>query len=55
MFFGLLQLGRGFLNRKHKRKNGQILSKAQMRLPLKNPGGTFLQIQTDIVFSKYCI
>ena len=28
--------------------NGQLLNKHQMRLLLQNPGGTFLQIQTDI-------
>jgi len=27
---------------------GQVLNKPEMRLLLKNPGGTFLQIQTDI-------
>ena len=27
--------------------NGQLLNKHQMRLLLQNPGGTFLQIQTD--------
>ena len=28
--------------------NGQLLNNHQMRLLLQNPGGTFLQIQTDI-------
>ena len=28
--------------------NGQLLNKHQMKLLLQNPGGTFLQIQTDI-------
>ena len=33
-----------------KKRNGQVLNKPQMRLLLKIPGGTFLQIQTDIHF-----
>ena len=48
MFFCLLQLVKGFLYRKHHEKNGQVLTKPQMRLLLKNPGSTFLQIQTYI-------
>ena len=31
-----------------KKKNGLVLKMSQMRLLLKNPGGTFSQIQTDI-------
>ena len=37
--------------KKHK-KNGQELNKHHMRLLLKNPGRTFLQIQTDINLNK---
>ena len=37
-----------FCTEKRKKKNRQVLSKPQIRLLLKNPGGTFLQIQTDI-------
>ena len=48
--FSLLQLVRGFLYWKHKKKNGQVLNKPQMRQLLKNPGGTFLQIQRDFHF-----
>ena len=29
------------------KKNGEVLNKPQMNQLLKNPGGTFLQIQTD--------
>ena len=42
-FSVLLQLVRVFFV-----LNGQLLNKHQMRLLLQNPGGTFLQIQTDI-------
>ena len=51
-FFNLLQqLVRGFCT-KNIRKNVQVLNKPQMRLLLKNPGGSFLQIQTDILYQK---
>ena len=41
VFFCLLQLVRGFLYWKHhKKKKGQVLNKPQMRLLLKNPGGS---------------
>ena len=30
------------------KKNGQLLNKPRIRLLLKNPGATFLQIQTDV-------
>ena len=37
------------LKTERQRKSGQkVLNKPQMRLLLKIPGGTFLQIQTDI-------
>ena len=36
-----------------RKKNGQLLNKPQMRLLLKNPGGTFLQIQTDVYLFIY--
>ena len=48
-FFSLLQLVRFFLTKnieENKKRNGQVLNKLQMRLLLKNPGGTLLQIQT---------
>ena len=35
---------------KHEKKDGQLLNKPQMRQLLKNPGGTFLQIQRDFHF-----
>ena len=38
--------------KKNKKKNGQELNKHHMRLLLKNPGRTFLQIQTDINHNK---
>ena len=31
-----------------RKKKGQVLKKPKMRLLLRNPGSTFLQIQTDI-------
>ena len=31
-----------------KSRQHQVLNKPQMRLLLKNPGGTFFQIQTDL-------
>ena len=47
-FLCLLQLVKGFCIENFVRKiNGPVLNKSQMRLLLKNPGGTFLQIQTD--------
>ena len=35
----------------NKKRNGQVLNKLQMRLLLKNPGGTLLQIQTVYIYS----
>ena len=55
MFFDLLQLVREFFAEniiKKKKTNGQELNKHHMRLLLKNPGRTFLQIQTDINHNK---
>ena len=37
-----------------RKKNGQVLNKPQMRQLLKKPGGTFLQIQKDILTRKTC-
>ena len=54
-FFSLLQLVRFFFllktSKKIKKRNGQVLNKLQMRLLLKNPGGTLLQIQTVYIYS----
>ena len=54
-FFSLLQLVRFFFFTKNieenKKRNGQVLNKLQMRLLLKNPGGTLLQIQTVYIYS----
>ena len=54
-FFSLLQLVRFFFFAKNieenKKRNGQVLNKLQMRLLLKNPGGTLLQIQTVYIYS----
>ena len=48
IFFCLLQLVRVFCTENiFRKKNVLVLTKPQMRLLLKNPGGTFLQIQTD--------
>ena len=52
MFFGLLQLVRVFCTEKVRKRNGQVVSKPQVRLLLINPGGTFLQIYKDI-YVKY--
>ena len=47
--FCVLQLVRVFFCIENIRKtNGQVLNKPQIRLLLRNPGGTFLQIQTDM-------
>ena len=40
---------------KLKKKNGQVLYKAQVRLSLTNSGGTFYQIQTDIYIYIYML
>ena len=49
MFFDLLQLvKRCYTVNIIKKINGQVLNKPQMRLLLTIPGGTILQIQTDI-------
>ena len=45
-FFFLLKT-----SKKIKKRNGQVLNKLQMRLLLKNPGGTLLQIQTVYIYS----
>ena len=55
-FFSLLQLVRFFFFvtkniEENKKRNGQVLNKLQMRLLLKNPGGTLLQIQTVYIYS----
>ena len=53
-FVWLLRLVRNFfcteniITKKKNKKIGQVQNKPEMRLLLKNPGGTFLQIQTDI-------
>ena len=47
--WSILQLMLGFFCTENiTKKDGQLLNKARIRLLLKNPGATFLQIQTDV-------
>ena len=47
--WSILQLMLGvFCTENITKKDGQLLNKPRIRLLLKNPGGTFLQIQADI-------
>ena len=47
--WSILQLMLGvFCTENITKKDGQLLNKPRIRLLLKNAGGTFLQIQTDV-------
>ena len=48
LFFSLFCSLLGVFCTETTKKDGQLLNKPRTRLLLKNPGGTFLQIQTDI-------